>query len=143
MTLLTRAIVSHDLEGIESAITNDPSLVNVTETDWLPVRWAVSVGNVVTLARFLRVAELQHPSLEPSQLLHQYVKLLAYDEYEPITLAEAVKELWHDIYGGVENKVGGFDYAFVPSSGQAADLRFLINWCGAGSADALYQAICA
>ncbi len=143
MTSLTRAIVRHDLEGIESTLADDPSLVNVPETGWLPIRWALTGGNIVTLARFLRASRLQDPSVDPTGLLRRYVEMLAADEYEPYAFGQAVTALWHDLYEGTTHLVGRFKRPLVPSLGQADDLRFLIGWCGASSADMLYRRLCA
>ena len=127
MTSLTRAIVNHDLEGIEAALAINPSLVDTPENAWQPLEWASRTGNLATLVRFLRVADRREPSLDPGTLLRRYIDVLAPDEYEPYSRDQAARALWEDLYHGSTHMVGRFKRPLVASPGQAEDLRFLIS----------------
>ena len=141
MTALTRAIVNHDLGGIESALAGDPTLAEAAENGWPPLRWAVQSGNLVTLVRFLRAADRREPSLDPATLLRNYTLLLADDEYEPYTLEKAVHALWADIDAGTTHWIGRFRRPFLPTAGHGDDLRFLIAWLDVRSPQELLRAI--
>ncbi|MGB6030291.1 MAG: hypothetical protein WBG22_11095 [Rhodanobacter sp.] len=141
MTSLTRAIVDHDLAGIEAALAGNASLVDTPENGWQPVEWAVRTGNFVTLARFLRAANRREPTVDPKAILGRYIGVLADDEYEPYTREQAVEALWEDLYFGTTHMVGRFKRPLVPSPGQAEDLKFLISWYGATSPQALLDGI--
>jgi hypothetical protein len=142
MTSLSRAIVNHDLQAIETALATDPSVAHTPENGWLPVQWAERTGNLVTLVRFLRVADERYSPLDPAALLTEYVDLLASDEYEPYTRPDAIEALWQDLFHGASHMVGRFKRPLVPSLGQAEDLRFLIAWLGADNSQELLRRLC-
>ena len=141
MTSLTRAIVNHDLAGIEAALASNASLVDTPENGWLPIEWAIRTGNFATLTRFLRAANRRDSAVDPGAILTRYIDVLADDEYEPYTREQAVAALWEDLYLGTTHMVGRFKRPLVPSPGQAEDLRFLISWYGASSPQVLIDGL--
>jgi hypothetical protein len=143
MTSLTRAIVNHDLVGIEVALAGDVSLIDTPENGWKPVEWAVRTGNFVTLTRLLRAANRRDPSVNPRAILSRYIAALADDEFEPYTKEQAVAAIWEDLYLGTTHMKGRFKRPLVPTPEQAEDLRFLVSWYGASSPQALLDGFCA
>lgn len=141
MTILTSAIVSHDLEGIEKAVNQDQSLLHKTEGGWLPFEWAKRTGNFVTLARVYRVYGEDAPEFPVGELLKEYLNLLGSDEYEPCTLEQTANMVWGQLYKGKKFKVGRWKRDLVATDGQAEDIRFLIKRAGYSSPEELIRGV--
>lgn len=141
MTLLTSAIVSHNLEGIEKVVAQDRALLYQEENGWLPIEWAQRTGNFVTLARVYRVYGDEAPEFPVDQLLKEYLNLLGSDEYEPCTLEQTANMIWEQLYKGKMFKVGRWKRDLIATDGQAEDIRFLIKRAGYDSPDELISGV--
>lgn len=141
MTILTSAIVSHNLEAIEKAVAQDRKLLHQAESGWLPIEWARRTGNFVTLARLYRVYGEEAPEFPADQLLKEYLDLLGSDEYEPCTLEQTADMVWEQLYKGKKFKVGRWKRDLIATDGQAEDIRFLIKRAGYSSPDELISGV--
>lgn len=141
MTLLTSAIVSHNLEGIEKVVAKDRALLYQEENGWLPIEWAKRTGNFVTLARVYRVYGEEAPELAASELLKLYLNLLGSDEYEPCTLEQTANMVWEQLYKSKKFKVGRWKRDLIATDGQAEDISFLIKRAGYSSPEELISGV--
>jgi hypothetical protein len=95
MTALTRAIVSHDHDGIEAAFRQDPSLALVPENGWLPLQWAEKCGNLVTLMRVVRLLEAPHRDYRAT--LNRYIKQHTGNYFGGGSLDSTVEQVWEQV----------------------------------------------
>jgi hypothetical protein len=95
MTALTRAIVSHDHEGIDSALRQDPSIALVPENGWLPLQWAEKGGNLVTLMRVVRL--LEAPNIDHRAALKRYIERHTGNYFGGGSIDSTVEQIWEQV----------------------------------------------
>lgn len=95
MTALTRAIVSHDHDGIDAALRQDPTIAQVPENGWLPLQWAEQGGNIVTLMRVVRL--LEAPRIDHSAVLKRYINEHTGNYFGGGSIDSTVEQIWEQV----------------------------------------------
>ena len=98
MTALTRAVVSHDLSGMEAALRANPNAASEPEGGWLPLEWAKRSGNIVTLMRLARLIESD--DLNYQFTLIAYVRRSGVNYFGGGSVLSTAEQLWEQSIEG-------------------------------------------
>jgi hypothetical protein len=127
MTQLTDAILSHDHDGIESAIIANPAVITErSKSGLLPIELAERTGNVVTLVRTARLIKYDFSQRVAEEHLKKYTALVASTDCEPIPSVEAAEMIWERVFNGASFKVDRWQRPLISLQSQAEDIRYLI-----------------
>jgi hypothetical protein len=134
MSLLTRAITSHQLEEIAELIKAHPEMVHETVNGWLPIEWAERTGNLYVHVRTARLIGQSFTPESSLEKLKAYISVISSTEYERIPKEAIPTMVWKCLYEGKSFTVDRWGRRFIPSKSHDEDLRFLCASAGISSA---------
>jgi hypothetical protein len=138
MTALTRAIVSHDHDGIDAALRLDPSVAQVPENGWLPLQWAEKGGNIVTLMRVVRL--LEAPDIDHRAALKRYIRIHTGNYFGGGSIDSTVEQIWEQVMENQPPRSFSREESDIHlESGYKLDLAYFMRKAGIQSLEQLRQ----
>jgi hypothetical protein len=138
MTNLTRSITAHNLEEMEKILSSNPASIETIENGWLPIEWAERTGNVVTIMRLVRLANIENTHY--TKVLRSYVRMYSTNYFGGGSIRSATEQIWEQTIEGKPPRPHSKDESEIHLTEKTRlDIKYFLEKIGIKSVDQLLE----